>query len=94
MKIRRVRLDVDWASEGPRIDAVAAAIDGVKGVEAVNITVTEVDMETIGSDVIVEGSEIALGQLFEAIETTGAVVHSIDQLAAGARIIGFEPRAR
>lgn len=94
MNIRRVRLDVDWAAEGPRIDAVAEAVDDVEGVEAVTITVTEVDMETIGSDVIVEGADIALAQLFEAIEATGAVVHSIDQLGAGDRVIGFEPRAR
>jgi hypothetical protein len=92
--LRRVRLDVDWAAEGPRIDAVAEAIDGVEGVEGLNVTVTEVDMETIGSDVIVEGTGIDLARLFEAIEATGAVVHSIDQVAAGDRIVGFEPRAR
>lgn len=94
MTIRRVRLDVDWAAEGPRIDAVAEAIDGVEGVEAVTITVTEVDMETIGSDVIVEGTGIDLAGLFAAVEATGAAVHSIDQLAVGERIVDHEPRAR
>jgi hypothetical protein len=94
MNVRRLRLDVDWAAEGPRIDAVGEAIAAVAGVEALLITVTEVDMETIGSDVTIEGAEMDPAALTAAIESSGAVVHSIDELAAGDRLLTFTPRAR
>lgn len=94
MNVRRLRLDVDWAAEGPRIDAVGEAIAGVDGVEALLITVTEVDMETIGSDVVIEGTGLDPGALVAAIEAAGAVVHSVDELAAGERLLTFTPRAR
>ncbi len=94
MKIRRVKLDVDWAFSGPGIAEVAEAIDAVEGVEAANLTITEIDMETIGTDIAVEGEAIELKQLLEAIETTGAVVHSIDQLVIGDRYVDYVPRAR
>ncbi len=94
MRVRRVRLDVDWASTGPGIAAVAAAIDEVDGVEGVNITVTEIDLETVGTDIAIEGDGIDLDALAAAIEQSGAVVHSIDELSVGERIVGYEPRAR
>jgi hypothetical protein len=94
MRVRRVSLDVDWAISGPGIAAVAAAIDEVDGVEALNITITEIDMETIGTDVAVEGDGIDLDALIGAITNAGAVVHSIDELAAGNRILGPSTRCR
>ena len=94
MNVRRLRLDVDWAGEGPRIDAIGEAIAGVDGVEALLFTVTEVDMETIGSDVTVEGTQLDPAAILAAIEASGAVVHSIDELAAGERALTFTPRAR
>ena len=94
MRVRRVKLDIDWANSGPGIVAVAAAVEAVDGVEAANITITEIDMETVGTDVIVEGDGIDLEALTAAIEDTGAVVHSIDELAVGARIIAYAPRIR
>jgi hypothetical protein len=94
VNIRRVMLDVDWAFAGPGIEAVAAAIDGVPGVEGANLTVTEIDLETIGTDVAVEGQEIDLRRLVAAIERTGAVVHSIDELAIGERVVEHVRRVR
>ena len=94
MRIRRVRLDVDWAIATPGIEAVAAAIDGVEGVEAATVTVTEIDLETIGSDIAVEGDGFELKTLIAAIEDAGAVVHSVDQLAFGERIAEYAPRSR
>jgi len=94
MNIRRARLDVDWAIEGPGIVAVAEAVDGVPGVQAANVTITEIDAETVGSDLSVEGENIDLQALTEAIEQSGAVVHSIDQLVIGDRLVEHAPRAR
>ena len=94
MNVRRVKLDVDWAISGPNIAMVAGAIDGVEGVEAATITITEIDLETVGTDIAVEGEDVHLEALSSAIEQAGAVVHSIDELAFGERIVGFTPRQR
>jgi hypothetical protein len=85
---------VDWAVSGPTIVVIAKAIEAVDGVHAANITVTEIDMETIGSDVTVEGEGIDPDTLVRAIEETGAVVHSIDHLVVGDRLVEAVPRAR
>jgi len=94
MNLRRVRLDVDWAIGGPNIAMVATAIDDVEGVEAANITITEIDLETVGTDIVVEGNGLDLEALTSAIEHAGAVVHSVDEVAIGDRIVDFAPRRR
>jgi len=94
VKIRRVLLDVDKAIQRPEIIDIARAIDASPGVTGLNITVTEIDVQTIGMDVTVEGDGIDLDALFRAIESTGAVVHSIDELAAGDKIVAPIARER
>lgn len=94
MNVRRVKLDVDWAIGGPNIVMIATAIDGVKGVEAANITITEIDLETVGTDIAVEGDGLDLEALSAAIEHAGAVVHSIDEIVIGDRMVEFTPRRR
>ncbi|MGH2886351.1 MAG: DUF211 domain-containing protein [Solirubrobacteraceae bacterium] len=91
MNVRRVNLDVDWAVEGPGIVAVAEAVGAVPGVQAANVTLTEIDAETIGSDLCVEGEHVDLQTLTDAIEQAGAVVHSIDQLVIGERLVEHRP---
>jgi hypothetical protein len=56
--------------------------------------VGEIDVETIGMDVTIEGEGLGYEQLRQAIETCGAVVHSIDQLVAGTRLIEGVRRVR
>lgn len=94
MNIRRLVLDVDKAVARPSIIELAIAIERAQGVEGVNITVTEIDVETVGMDVTVEGDHIDYEALVSAIESCGAVVHSIDQLVAGSRMVEGIKRAR
>ncbi|MGW5115293.1 DUF211 domain-containing protein [Streptomyces noursei] len=94
MNLRRVVMDVDKAIQQPDILELATAMEAVTGVEAVNITVTEIDIETVGMNVTVEGDAINWSALVHAIEQTGAALHSIDQLAVGERIIEGVNRAR
>jgi hypothetical protein len=94
LNIRRLVLDVDKAIARPSLIDLAAAIERVQGVEAVNVTVTEIDIETVGTEVTVEGQQIDYSELVKAIEATGAVVHSIDQLAFGSRIVERVKRQR
>jgi uncharacterized protein len=94
MNIRQLVLDVDKAVVRPSLLEIIAAIDGCSGVQAVNITVEEIDIETVGMDVTIEGDGMNYEEITEAIESTGAVVHSLDQIAVGERIIPRIARVR
>jgi hypothetical protein len=94
LDIRRLVLDVDKAVARPKITEIAAAIDAVAGVDATNITVTEIDMETVGMNVTIQGTGLDYDVLVQAIESVGAVVHSIDEIATGKYLIENVKRVR
>jgi uncharacterized protein len=71
MNLRRIALDVDKAIGPPDVLAIAAAIEDVTGVEGVNVTVAEIDIETVGMDITVEGDQIDHVALLARIEQTG-----------------------
>jgi hypothetical protein len=94
MNIRRLVLDVDKALARPSIIEIAQALSTCNGVRGFNITVSEIDVETVGMDFNIEGQELNYEQIIEAIESTGAVVHSIDQLVCGQEVVERIKRAR
>lgn len=94
MNLRRVVLDVDKAISRPSLLEIARAIEAVSGVQGLNITVTEIDVETVGTVVTIEGEGLDYDAIVAAIERTGAVVHSIDQIVAGKEIIEMVARSR
>lgn len=47
MNVRRLQLDVDKAVQRPSLLDLAADMEAVSGVDAVNITVTDIDVETL-----------------------------------------------
>lgn len=92
--IRRIAMDVDKIIDRPAMVPLAQALAAVPGVQAVNVTVTEIDIETVGTDVTVEGDDIDTDALFAAVERVGAVLHSVDEVVAGDRIIERVTRRR
>jgi hypothetical protein len=94
MEIRRLVLDVDKAVSRPSILEIAAAIDSTPGVEATNIQVTEIDLETVGMNITIQGAALNYEEIERAIENVGAVVHSIDELATGKVLIDNVKRER
>jgi hypothetical protein len=94
MNIRRLALDVDKAIARPSVLELAEAISSCSGVEALNITVSEIDVETVGMEVTIEGENLNYEQILEAIESTGAALHSLDQIVCGERIIEHVKRER
>lgn len=94
MNIRRLLLDVDKAIARPSILEIARAVTDCSGVDSLNITVGEIDMETVGMDITIEGEHLNYEEIVGAIEMAGAVVHSIDQLIAGNRVIEGVARSR
>lgn len=87
-------LDVDKARETPSILEIAEAIDAVPGVDGFNITVTDIDVETVGMEMTVEGDDIDFEALDLAITRVGAALHSIDEIVVGSRIVERVPRSR
>ncbi len=87
MNVRRVILDVGKSLARPTFVELLNAIDTVPGVEAVNASVTEMDMETMGISITVEGNNIDYDELIDKIERSGSAVHSVDQIAVGRRLI-------
>jgi len=59
----------------------------VSGVEAVNITVKEIDMETETLVVVVEGESIDYNSVKIVIEDLGGMIHSVDQVVAGKKVV-------
>ena len=78
--LRRLVLDVDKAVRAPSLIEVAAAIQNCRGVEACNITVSEIDIETVGTNITIEGKDMDYEEIVGAIEKTGAVVHGLDRV--------------
>jgi hypothetical protein len=94
LNIRRVVMNVDKPLKVPTLADIGFAISNTPGARALNITVMEVGQEWVGTSITVEGEGIDYDALVRTIETSGAVVHSLDQLVAGDRIIEYVPCAR
>lgn len=94
MDIRRLVLDVDKAIARPSLIEIAAAIGSTPGTEATNLQVTEIDLETVGLNVTIQGVALNYEEIVKAIENIGAVVHSIDEIATGKYLIENVKRAR
>ncbi len=85
--IKRLVLDVLIPIKGPSIIDIADNLSRVRGVEAVNITVKEVDVETQNIIIVIEGDDIDFSEVKVMIEELGGVIHSVDQVVAGKRIV-------
>jgi hypothetical protein len=92
--LRRLVLDVDKAVRAPSLLEVATAIENCAGVEACNVTVTEIDIETVGTNITIEGAGMDYDEIVRAIEETGAVVHGVDQIVTGSRMLENIARVR
>ena len=84
--IRRLVLDM-LKPLAPSLIEVSKALAGIKGIEAVNLIVYEMDRETETIKATIEGDDIDFEKIKEVIEKFGAVVHSVDAVVAGEKVI-------
>ena len=84
--IKRIILDV-LKRHAPSIIEVAQKIGSLDGISGVNISLEEVDADTDSVKVTIEGSSIDYEKVKKAISDCGAVIHSIDGVSAGTKII-------
>ena len=85
-KIRRLVLDVLKPLD-PNIIELSRVLSELAGVDAVNISIYEIDRRVENAKITVEGSDINYDLVLRAIEDEGGTVHSIDEAVAGKIII-------
>jgi len=83
--IRRLVLDVLKPLE-PSCIELAMRLSGLKGIEAVDIDVREVDRKVETVRLTLEGEWLDFEKINNVLEKHGAVVHSVDRVTAGNRL--------
>ena len=84
--LKRIVLDV-LKPHNPSIIELAEKLGGLEGVSGVNISLEEVDKDTDSVKITIEGSKIDYDLVNKTIVECGAVIHSIDGVSAGMKII-------
>ncbi len=62
-------------------------LSDLPGVEAVNISIYEMDLHVENAKITIEGPSIDYEKVVEQLREFGATVHSIDEVVAGRSII-------
>jgi len=84
--IKRVILDV-LKPHKPSIIELAKRISIIEGISGVNISLEEVDAETDSIKITIEGTNIDYEKVQKEISECGAVIHSIDGVSAGMKLV-------
>ena len=84
--IKRIILDV-LKPHAPSIIEVAERLSNLEGISGVNISLEEVDAETDSIKITIEGNNINYEKVKKEITECGAVIHSIDGVSAGMKLV-------
>lgn len=85
-EIKRLVLDV-LKPHSPSIVELSRKLGRLVGVLGVNCSVNEVDKDTESIKITIEGHAISFDKVAEAIDAMGAVIHSVDSVSAGKKIV-------
>ena len=85
-KVRRLVLDVLKPLD-PTIIELAQQLSALSGVEAVNISIYEIDRMVENAKITIEGDDLSFESIDQVIQENGGTVHSIDEVVAGKMII-------
>jgi hypothetical protein len=85
-RIRRLVLDT-LKPHDPSIIELAQSLSDLDGVEAVNISIYEMDRKVENAKITIEGNDITFDSIREIIADNGGAIHSIDEVVAGKIII-------
>jgi hypothetical protein len=84
--IRRLILDV-LKPHKPSVVEVSEALSHLEGVEGVNIIMNEIDQQVENAKIIIAGNPLNFEEIKSKLKELGATIHSVDEVAAGKRII-------
>jgi len=85
-KVLRLVLDV-LKPHNPSIIQMADELSELSGIEAVNISIYEMDTRVENAKITLEGDDISFDAVQKVIGEIGGAVHSIDEVVAGRMII-------
>jgi len=86
VSIKRLVLDV-LKPHTPGIIELAEELSRIPEVSGVNISLSEVDQETDTVKIVIEGTAIDYDEVRNVLEAFDAVVHSVDNVVSGQRIV-------
>ena len=84
--VRRLVLDTLKPHE-PSIIALAQSISELEGIDAVNISIYEIDRKVENAKITIEGEDISYPKVLDVITDMGGTVHSVDEVVTGTKII-------
>jgi hypothetical protein len=84
--VRRLVLDT-LKPHNPSIIEMASQISDIEGIDAVNISIYEIDRKVENAKITIEGADVSTSDVMDLIDELGGVVHSVDEVVAGDRII-------
>lgn len=84
--IKRIVLDV-LKPHRPSLIELGQRLSALKGVDGVNCSLDEVDQETESVRITIEGPSIGYESVEATLRELGAVIHSVDEVASGKRIV-------
>ncbi len=84
--IRRLVLDV-LKPHKPTVVELSLALSDLDGVEGVNIIIYEIDQQVENAKITIAGSNVDFEIVRRKLEELGATIHSVDEVAAGKKII-------
>ncbi len=85
-EIKRLVLDV-LKPHNPSIVELSKRLSNVNGVVGVNCTLDEVDQDTESIKITIEGPSVSFDTVEKTIRECGAVIHSVDSVSAGKKIV-------
>jgi hypothetical protein len=84
--IRRLVLDV-LKPHNPSILDLSKKLCTLKGIDGVNIITYEIDKDVENVKIVLEGPDIEFEKVKKVLEDNGGAIHSVDEVAAGKRIV-------
>ena len=84
--IKRLVLDV-LKPHKPSVVEVSEALSHLEGVEGVNVIIYEIDQQVENAKIIIAGNSLNFEGIKSKLEELGATIHSVDEVAAGKRIV-------
>ena len=84
--VRRLVLDT-LKPHDPTIIELAQSLSELGGVEAVNISIYEMDRMVENAKITIEGDDLDFAEIAAIIADYGGAIHSIDEVVAGKIII-------
>lgn len=71
----------------PSIIELSKKLSVLKGVAGVNLSLYEVDQQTENIKITIEGENLDYEEIQQSIDNLGAVIHSVDEIAAGKQLV-------